>query len=132
MEIVVTLPGNKKTSCVVDGFEVLTDQPVSNAGDSSAPSPFGLFLASLASCSAVYIAFFCQKRDLPYDRIRVVQRDERDPETHMVTRITLDIELPADFPAKYTDALLKTVDLCAVKKAIQNAPEFELRSVLKE
>lgn len=129
MEIVVTLPGNKKTSCVVEGFEVATDQPVSNAGDGSAPSPFALFLASIAACSAVYVAFFCQKRGLPYDRIRLIQRDERDPETHLITRITIDVELPDDFPEKYTEALLKAIDTCAVKKAIQKAPAFELRAV---
>ena len=50
----------------------------------------------------------------------------------MITRITIEVELPADFPEKYTDALLKTIDLCAVKKAIQNAPEFDLRAVRGE
>jgi len=129
MEIVVTLPQNKRTLCVVEGFEIATDQPESNGGDGGAPSPFALFLASIASCSAVYIAFFCQKRGFPYDRIRVVQRDERDPETHLVSRISLDVELPADFPEEYTSALIRSVDLCAVKKVIQNAPEFELRAV---
>lgn len=129
MEIVVTLPGNKKTSTVIDGFEVLTDQPVSNGGDGSAPSPFGLFLASLASCSAVYIAFFCQKRGIPYDRIRVIQRDERDPETKDVRKISIDLEFPPGFPEKYESALLHVVDLCTVKKTIMNAPEFELRAV---
>lgn len=132
MEIVVTFPGNKQTSTVIDGFEVRTDQPVSNGGDGTAPSPFALFLASLASCSAVYIAFFCQKRGIPYEGIRVVQRDERDPETRDVTRITIDLEFPADFPEKYEEALLHVVDLCAVKKTILNAPEFELRAVRRE
>jgi len=132
MEIVVTLPGNKKTSTVIDGFEVLTDQPVSNGGDGSAPSPFALFLATIASCSAVYIAFFCQKRGIPYGKIRIVQRDERDPETHDVTKISIDLELPPDFPEKYEDALLHVVDLCTVKKTIQNSPEFELRTVRGE
>lgn len=132
MEIVVAFPGNKKTSTVIDGFEVLTDQPVASGGDGAAPSPFALFLASLASCSAVYIAFFCQKRGIPYDKIRVVQRDERDPETKEVTSISIDLELPPDFPEKYESALLHVVDLCTVKKTIMNAPEFRLRTVRAE
>ncbi|MDD3643877.1 MAG: OsmC family protein [Candidatus Krumholzibacteria bacterium] len=132
MEIVVTFPGNKKTSAMVDGFEVRTDQEPSKGGDGTAPSPFALFLASLASCSAVYIAFFCQKRGIPYDKIRVVQRDERDPETKDVRKISIDLELPPDFPGKYENALLHTVDLCTVKKTIMNPPEFELRAVRRE
>jgi ribosomal protein S12 methylthiotransferase accessory factor len=131
MEIVVTLPGNKKTLTVIGGFEIATDQSVMGGGDGSAPAPFTLFLASIASCGAVYIAYFCQKRGIPYDKIRLVQRDERDPETHDLKKVSLEVELPPDFPEKYEKALLHVIDLCAVKKAILNAPEFTLQAVRK-
>ena len=98
-------------------------------GDDSAPAPFSLFLASLVSCAGIYVVYFCEKRGIPTNNIRVVQRDERDPETRKVKKITLEIMLPADFPEKYKKALLHTVDLCAVKKTILDAPEFEITTV---
>ncbi len=129
MEITVTFPGNKKTSARVGEFDVITDQSVMAGGDGSAPAPFTLFMVSIASCAGIYAVYFCEKRGIPLDDIKVVQRDERDPTTHRVTRITLEIVLPADFPEKYKKALLHTVDLCAVKKTMLDPPEFELTTV---
>ena len=129
MEITVTFPGNKQTSAQVGQHTVLTDQSVMAGGDGEYPAPFSLFLASLASCAGIYVVYFCEKRGIALDDIKVVQRDERDPKTHKVTKITLEIVLPEEFPEKYKKALLHTVDLCAVKKTILDAPEFELTTV---
>ena len=130
MEITVTFPGNKKTSAQVGQFEVVTDQSVMAGGDGSAPAPFSLFLASIASCAGIYAVYFCEKRDIPLDTIKIVQRDERDPETHRITKITLEIVLPEEFPEKYKKALMHTVDLCAVKKTMLDPPEFEVKTVI--
>jgi ribosomal protein S12 methylthiotransferase accessory factor len=129
MEITVTFPGNKKTSAQVGQHVVMTDQPVAAGGDGEAASPYALFLASLASCAGVYVVFFCEKRGIPTDNIKVVQKIERDPATGRLEKVTLDLVLPEDFPEKYEKALLHTVDLCAVKKTMLDPPEFELRTV---
>ncbi len=129
MEITVTFPGNKLTSAQVGQHTVLTDQSVMAGGDGTQPAPFSLFFASLASCAGIYVVYFCEKRGIPFDNISVVQRDKRDPATHKVTRITLEIVLPPDFPEKYKNALLHTVDLCAVKKTMLDPPEFEMTTV---
>ena len=129
MEITVTFPGNKQTSAQVGQHAVITDQPVMAGGDGTAPSPFALFLASLASCAGIYTVFFCEKRGIPLDDIKVVQHDERNPETGKVEKVTIEIVLPADFPEKYKKALIHSVDLCAVKKTILDPPEFEITTV---
>jgi ribosomal protein S12 methylthiotransferase accessory factor len=129
MEITVTFPGNKKTSARVGQYEVVTDQPVIAGGDGEAPSPFALFLVSLVSCAGIYAIFFCEKRGLPLDDIRIVQRDERDPESGRISKITLEIVVPEDFPEKYKKALIHTVDLCAVKRTMLDPPEFEVTTV---
>ena len=129
MEIAVTFPGNKLTSAQAGSHTVLTDQSVMAGGDGTAPAPFTLFLTSLVSCAGIYVVYFCEKRGIPVNDIKVIQRDERDPETGRVKRITIEIELPADFPEKYEKALLHTVDLCAVKKTMLDPPEFDVRTV---
>ncbi len=129
MEITVTFPGNKLTSAQVGSHTVLTDQSVMAGGDGTYPAPFSLFLTSLVSCAGIYVIYFCEKRDISLDGIKVVQRDERDSVTHRVTKITLEIVLPPDFPEKYRNALLHTVDLCAVKKTMLDPPEFEMTTV---
>ncbi|MBU8922087.1 MAG: OsmC family protein [Bacteroidales bacterium] len=123
MEIITTLPGRLSTISEYNGFTVKTAQPASSNGDGSAPTPFDLFLISIASCSATYASYFCETRDIPIDDIRIIQKMERDPVSHMLTRITVEVELPADFPDKYIKPMLKSIDMCAVKKLLVDPPE---------
>ena len=129
MELTVTFPGNKKVDAVFKGFTIKTDQPQSAGGDGTAPSPFDFFLASIGACGGVYVVDFCMSRGISLDGVRLVQTMERNPETHMVTDITIRIELPADFPDKYKDSLIRAVDLCTVKKHIMNPPNFVIETV---
>ena len=129
MDLIVTFPGNMKVDAEYKGFSIKTDQPQYSGGDGSAPAPFDLFLASIGTCGGIYVVYFCTKRGLPVDGIRIVQRMEKDPETKTIKRIILDIELPADFPEKYKDALIRAVDLCSVKRYIMNPPEFQINTV---
>ena len=129
MEINVTFPGNKKVNAEYKGFTIATDQPLASGGDGTAPSPFDLFLASLATCAGVYVVDFCRNRGISLEGIKLVQSMERNPDTHMVTDVAIRIELPKDFPDKYKDGLLRAVDLCTVKKHILNPPKFKLEAV---
>ncbi|UCF05264.1 MAG: OsmC family protein [bacterium] len=129
MDLIVTFPGSKKVDASYKGFTIQTDQAKHAGGNGSAPAPFDLFLASIATCGGIYVVYFCEKRDIPLDGIRLVQRMERNQETRMITKITIDIELPPDFPEKYREGLIRAVDLCTVKKHLFDPPEFELRTV---
>jgi ribosomal protein S12 methylthiotransferase accessory factor len=128
-EMTVTFPGGKRVDATFDGFRVETDQTEKNGGEGSAPEPFALFLASLATCAGIYVLGFCDKRDIPTAGIRLVQRLERDEEKKIV-RIGISIEVPADFPEKYHEALVRVAAKCAVKKTIESPPEFVIETVV--
>lgn len=129
-EMIITFPGGKRVDTEVAGQVIRTDQPRENGGEGTAPAPFGLFLASIGTCAGIYVVGFCQKRDLPTDGIRIRQRNHFDTESGVLTRVELDIEVPASFPEKYRDALVRVADQCAVKKAVQAQPAFEVRTVV--
>ena len=61
-KIEVTFPGGMQVDAQVEGIIVKTDQAVKNGGDGSAPEPFQLFLASIATCAGVYALDFCNAR----------------------------------------------------------------------
>jgi putative redox protein len=128
-ELIVTFPGNRKVEAEFKGFNIKTDQPQAAGGDGTAPSPFDLFLSSIGTCAGIYVVDFCTNRGIPLDEVRLVQTMERNPETHMITDITIRIELPKDFPDKYKDPLIRAVDLCTVKKHIMNPPKFVIETV---
>jgi ribosomal protein S12 methylthiotransferase accessory factor len=129
-EMIVTLPGGKRVDTKIGNHVIRTDQPASNGGEDTAPSPFDLFLAAIGTCAGIYVAGFCQKRGLPTEGIRLRQRNHFHPETGVLARVELDVEVPPSFPEKYLDALVRVADQCAVKKAIQAQPVFEVRSVV--
>lgn len=127
-EIVVTFPGGKRVDASVGGHVVHTDQPVEGGGQDSHPTPFALFAASLGTCAGIFVVGFCQKRGLPTDGIRIVER-LRFAEDGALAGVDLDIEVPASFPEKYRDALVRVADQCSVKRAIQAQPAFQVRTV---
>ena len=129
-EIVVTFPGGKRVDAQVGGHVVRTDQPLQGGGTDSHPTPFALFAASMGTCAGIFVVGFCQKRALPTDGIRIVER-LRYAEDGALAGVDLDIEVPATFPEKYREALVRVADQCSVKRAIQAQPTFQVRTVVK-
>lgn len=131
MDMEVNFTGNKKVEAHWRGFSIVADQPKENGGDNSAPSPFDYFLISIGTCAGFYILAFCQERGISTDNIKIIQSLKRDKETHLVSEITIDIQLPTDFPDRYKNAIIKAAESCAVKKHIQNPPNFIIKTTAR-
>jgi len=130
MEMVIDFPGGAKVDAHFGPYTVRTDQPVQGGGEGSAPTPFALFQASLATCAGIYVLNFCRQRDLPTEGIRLVQRTIPNPDTNMVGRVELEILVPPAFPEKYHEALVRTASQCTVKKHVEHPPTFTVKTVV--
>lgn len=126
MEMVIDFPGGARVDAHFGPHTVMTDQPPSGGGDDSAPSPFSLFLASIGTCAGIYVLGFCKQRNLPTDGIRLIQRAYPDSMTGMIGKVELEIQVPPDFPEKYRPSLIRSAEMCAVKKHIEKPPQFEI------
>jgi putative redox protein len=126
MEIDVDFPGGVRVDAHFGAFTVHTDQPTHDGGDGSAPSPFDLFLAATATCAGFYVQSFCRKRGIATSGLHMVQRLEVDPASGHVTKILIEIQLPADFPDKYQMAVMRAAEQCTVKKHLEHPPAFEI------
>ena len=127
-EMKVSFPGGLRVDAEYKGFVIKTDQPVYSGGDGSAPAPFDLFLASIATCAGIYVLFFCQRREIPTENAAVVMKTRRNPETKSIEKISIEIQLPPEFPEKYKKAVIKAVDSCSVTEHILNPPAFEIEA----
>lgn len=125
MEILVDFPGGLKVDTHLNGFTLSSDQPESNGGENSALSPYLLFLASIGNCAGFYVVSFCKKHGLSVGGIKVIERVNTSPTTHLADAIDIEIQVPESFPAKYYDALVRAADLCKVKQSIANPPVFK-------
>ncbi|MCG3140822.1 MAG: hypothetical protein HDKAJFGB_01945 [Anaerolineae bacterium] len=132
MEMLIDFPGGARVDAHFKGFTVQTDQPVAGGGSDSAPTPFDYFLASLGACAGFYVAGFCRSRGIPTDNIRLVQKHEFDPTTHMLTQVAFDIQLPPDFPERYKAAVMRAAETCKVKKALEHPPTFAITTSVLE
>ncbi len=108
------------------GFVVKTDQPAREGGGGTAPSPFDLFLVSLAACAGFYALAFCRERKIPVEGLKVAMTTEKGEVSKMIDKIIITVDLPAGFPEKYKSALVKAVDHCTVKAHMLRAPQFEI------
>lgn len=122
----ITFDGGKVVSAHTHGHVIKTDQPVTSGGEDSAPSPFELYMASIGTCAGIYVKSFCDNRQIPADKIKITQTTEYDKETGLPANITIDIQLPPDFPEKYRGSVISVAELCKVKKSINHPPEFKI------
>jgi ribosomal protein S12 methylthiotransferase accessory factor len=126
MELTITFPGGSRVDASFDSFTVPTDQPAPDGGGASAPTPFAVFLSSIGTCAGIYVLGFCKNHGLPTEGIRIIERVHRNPTDGMVGTIDLEIQVPATFPEKYYDSLVRSANLCAVKKHLEHPPSFNV------
>jgi ribosomal protein S12 methylthiotransferase accessory factor len=129
MEIKVNFLENLRQEAKFDDFTVITDQPIRYKGDGSAPNPFDYFLASSALCAAYFVRVYCLSRDIPTDDIRLSQNNVVDPENRYKQTFQIQVELPEEISEKDRAGILRSIDRCAVKRVIQETPEFTVEVV---
>ena len=124
----VSFPGGVVVEAAFKGHTVRTDQAAPLGAD-SAPTPFDLFVASLATCMGFYAVHFCRERGVATEGLSLAVETVRDTERKRLSLIRTVLTLPPGFPEKYRDAIGRAVDLCAVKKHVLEPPAFELSVV---
>ena len=122
----IRFSGGKRVEAEHRGFVIQTDQRELAGGENSAPEPFELFLASIGTCSGLYVLAFCERRGIPTDGIEMSLETVRVEERHMLARIEIEVRLPESFPEKYVEACLRAARQCAVSRHLDDPPEISL------
>jgi uncharacterized OsmC-like protein len=121
----IYFPGGKRVYADYAGFTIKTDQPTQSGGEDTAPAPFDLFLASIGTCAGIYALGFMQQRGIDPTGSQLAMQTFRDPATGLIGKINLELQLPAGFPEKYREAIVNAMNLCTVKKHLQQPPTFQ-------
>jgi uncharacterized OsmC-like protein len=122
----ISFPGRKKVVARIGEILITTDQPVADGGDGSAPAPFTLFLTSIATCAGYYALQFCLSRNISTEGMSCRVFFTYDEQEHRYTAVRIALALPLGFPDKYRDAIVRAMDLCAVKKNLLQPPKFSI------
>ncbi len=121
----VSFPGGQRVDVAHGNKTMVTDQPAL-AGDGDAPSPFEMFLASLAACAGFYVLSFLHQRDISTEGVSLAMETKRAGHGTLES-VDMVINLPNDFPDKYKDAVVKAAASCLVKKTMEDPPSFDIR-----
>ncbi len=121
----VTFAGNKKVNVHVKNFDIMTDQSIEHGGDSSAPTPIDLFLASLGSCSGVFVLNFLKQHHLP-ETVYLTLEPEWNISEYVIDKIKVFIHVPPDFPDKYKNALVEVAKRCLVARHVKITHEISI------
>jgi len=126
MDMEIAFPGGKKVNALYKGFTIATDQSREHGGDGSAPSPLDLFLASMGTCSAIYVLGFFRQRELSTEGLKLLVKAEQDMTTRLFGHINIEIKLPKDFPEKYKEAAIHAAEQCLVARHFQKPPVIKI------
>ena len=132
MELKITFGDGKKVSTQIGEHVITTDQPTKYGGVDSAPAPYDLFLASIATCAGFFVKSYCDNKGIDAAGIDLTMTTRQDPKTKKVTGFVTTIHLPPSVPAEAHAALRRAAAQCAVKKTIMAQPEFIVETEVRD
>lgn len=119
-----------------EGFEarigdhrVVVDASQQMGGKGRGPTASELFLASLSSCVAVFVADYCGRTDLDATGLTVDVSYQRTEDPISMTDIEVTINLPNAEVGDRLDAILRVAEHCPVHETVEyslNAVAFDV------
>ena len=122
----VTHLGNDRFEIRVREHRLQVDQPLSDGGDDTAPTPTELFISSLAACVAFYARRYLARHDLPTEGLAVDASFTMASRPARVGEITVHLELPVGVPEDKREALLAVASHCTVHNTLVTPPKITI------
>lgn len=103
---------------------IISDEPLDIGGQNKGLKPSELLASSLASCTAITLKMYMDRKGWTADKINIkVEMD--DPNAEKVTKITRDIQFEgAHFSEEQITRLFKIADACPIHKILVGNTEI--------
>ena len=109
---------------------VTADEPVDHGGEDAGPSPQELLAASLASCTAVTMEMYAQRKGWDVGEV-VVDVDYEPAQRGSPTRFVMDVQLSKELPEDQRERLMQIAAKCPVHRALEGEVMFDERVSLR-
>ena len=111
-----------KTELVATGHQLVADEPVDVGGTNLGPAPGQLLQMSLASCTAITLRMYANRKSWSLDKVVVeVDTEKREGKTLMKRQVTLFGNLTDE----QRQRLLQIANACPVHKMLTAPIEIE-------
>ena len=126
MRATTTRAGTFRQSIKIRDHGLTVDEPSDQGGDDSGPSPQELLAASLASCTAITMEMYAQRKGWELPDVEV-QVDYQPAERGCPTRFELVMKLPTDLPEDQVERLMTIAAKCPVHRVLEGEVMFSER-----
>jgi putative redox protein len=111
---------------VVREHTLTADEPEEDGGDDLGPSPQELLAASLASCTAITMEMYAQRKGWNTDGMEV-KVDYTPADRGCPTRFNLVMRMPADLSEKQVEKLRVIAAKCPIHRTLEGEVFFDER-----
>ncbi len=119
-------PNSFKQQIEARGHRFIADEPEALGGGDEGPTPQELLAASLASCIAVTLEMYAQRKGWELETVEVHARYAR-AEPGAPTRFEIALTLPASLTDEQRDRLQVIAGKCPVHRILEGEVTFEQR-----
>jgi len=103
---------------------VTADEPEDRGGNDSGPSPQELLAASLASCTAITIEMYANRKGWEIGDV-VVDVDYEPAQRGSPTKFDMTVRLPKELPEDQRQRLLQIAARCPVHRTLEGEVMFD-------
>jgi putative redox protein len=118
--------GTLKHDVEIRDHTLVADEPRENGGDNSGPSPQELLAASLASCTAITMEMYAERKGWNIGDV-VVDVDYEPAQRGSPTRFSMEIRFPKELPEDQRERLTQIAAKCPVHRTLEGEVMFDER-----
>lgn len=116
--------GRLRHEVEIRGHTIVADEPKKHGGDDSGPSPQELLAASLASCTAITVEMYANRKGWDVGEISVDVGYE-PAQRGSPTRFTMTVGLPKELPEDQRERLMQIAAKCPVHRTLEGEVMFD-------
>jgi len=118
---------------VVDGHEILSDEPVDSGGKNLGPYPHEILVAALGACTAQTVRWYAQRHDWPLESVDVdvtYRRDHLQGHSGLLDIFDKSVRLVgAKLTAEQRTRLLDVAGKCPIQRLMEGMPVIRTSDV---
>jgi putative redox protein len=116
--------GRLKQDVAVREHRLTADEPREHGGEDTGPSPQELLAASLASCTAITMEMYAERKGWSVGDISV-EVEYEPAQRGSPTRFVMHVEMPKEVSEDQRDRLMQIAAKCPVHRALEGEVMFE-------
>jgi putative redox protein len=116
--------GKLEQDVSIRDHRLTADEPRDHGGGDTGPSPQELLAASLASCTAITMEMYAERKGWEVGEV-VVDVDYEPAQRGSPTRFVMQVQLPKELSEEQRDRLMQIAAKCPVHRALEGEVMFE-------